>query len=70
MRAVLLQAIEKLRARMGDAIDEEIRDFPAVHGKVGQPCSKCGGAISAVTRDRRATPFCRTCQTGLIVDRG
>ncbi len=70
MRAVLSQAIETLRARVGDAIDEEIRDFLAVHGKAGQPCPKCGSAISEVTRDRRATHFCRTCQPGLLVDRG
>ena len=70
MRVVLLQAIEKLRARMGDAIDEEIRDFLAVHGKAGQPCPKCGNAISAVTRDWCAIHFCRACQTGLMVDRG
>jgi len=64
MRVALSWVIETLRARMGDAIDEEMRDVLAVLGKAGQPCPKCGSAISEVTRDRRATHFCRTCQPG------
>ena len=69
MRAVLAEAIETLRERVGVAIDVEVRDFLAVHGKAGQPCPRCGGAISQVTRERRATHFCRTCQPGLMVGR-
>jgi formamidopyrimidine-DNA glycosylase len=38
-----------------------------VHGKAGQPCPRCGTAISRVTRDRRDTDFCRQCQPGLMV---
>ena len=66
MRNVLQKAIETLEARVGDAIDVEIRDFLAVHGKPGQPCPRCGAAISEVTLDRRSTHFCRTCQPGLM----
>ena len=67
MRAVLAEAVEMLRTRVGEAIDVEIRDFLAVHGKPGQACPRCGGAISEVTRQRRTTHFCRTCQPGLLV---
>ncbi len=67
MRVVLLEAIQTLRERMGDAIDVEMRDFLAVHGKAGQPCPRCGTTISQVTRDRRDTDFCRQCQPGLMV---
>jgi formamidopyrimidine-DNA glycosylase len=67
LRAVLAEAIETLRARMGDAIDVEVRDFLAVHGKAGQPCPRCGSPISEVKRARRATNFCRTCQPGLMI---
>jgi formamidopyrimidine-DNA glycosylase len=70
MRSVLAEAIETLRARVGDAIDVEVRDFLAVHGKPGQPCPRCGSLISEVSRERRDTHFCRTCQPGLMVDRG
>lgn len=67
MRTVLAQAIEVLRARVGDAIDVELRDFLAVHGKAEEPCPRCGSAISEVKRERRATHFCRSCQPGLMV---
>jgi formamidopyrimidine-DNA glycosylase len=66
MQAVLVEAIEAIRARVGDAIDVEVRDFLAVHGKAEQPCPRCGAPISKVTRQRRTTNFCRTCQPGLM----
>jgi formamidopyrimidine-DNA glycosylase len=69
MRDVLEKAIETLRERVGSAIDVEVRDFLAVHGKAGHPCPRCGGPISEVKRERRATQFCRACQPGLMVDR-
>jgi formamidopyrimidine-DNA glycosylase len=69
LQAVLAEAIETLRARVGDAIDVEVRDFLAVHGKGGQPCPRCGNPISEVKRARRATNFCRTCQPGLMIGR-
>ena len=67
MRDVLAEAIETLRERVGEDIHVEVRDFLAVHGKAGQPCPRCGSAISEVRRSRRATQFCRTCQPGLMV---
>jgi formamidopyrimidine-DNA glycosylase len=69
LRTVLAEAMETLRARMGDAIDVEVRDSLAVHGKAGQPCPRCGSPISEVKRARRATNFCRTCQPGLMISR-
>ena len=69
LRTVLAEAIETLRARVGEAIDVEVRDFLAVHGKAGQPCPRCGSPISEVKRARRATNFCRTCQPGLMIGR-
>ncbi len=59
MQTVLAEAIETLRARVGSAIDVEVRDFLAVHGKAGQPCPRCGSTISQVKRERIATHFCR-----------
>jgi formamidopyrimidine-DNA glycosylase len=67
MRATLIEAIEVLRQRVGEAIDVEVRDFLSVHGKAGQSCPRCGTPISEVTRQRRATDFCRSCQPGLMV---
>ena len=67
MRSVVGEAIATLRARVGENIDLEVRDFLAVHGKPGAPCPRCGSPISEVKRERRATNFCRTCQPGLLV---
>jgi formamidopyrimidine-DNA glycosylase len=69
MRSTLTNAIEILRQRVGDQIDVEVRDFLAVHGRAGEPCPRCGSAISQVTRQRRTTNFCRQCQPGLMVGR-
>ena len=69
MQAALLEAIETLRGRVGAAIDVEVRDFLAVHGQPGQPCPRCGSAISEVTRHGSATHFCRACQPGVMVER-
>lgn len=69
MGATLNEAIAILRQRVPDTLDVEMRDFLAVHGKPGQPCPRCGASISEVTRERRATHFCRACQPGLMVAR-
>jgi formamidopyrimidine-DNA glycosylase len=70
IETVLSAAIETLRPRVGEAIDVEIRDFLAVHGKAGGPCPRCGSTISKVTRERRTTNFCRQCQPGLLIGHG
>jgi formamidopyrimidine-DNA glycosylase len=67
MREELAEAVETLRKRVGEAIDVEVRDFLAIHGKAGQPCPRCGTPVSKVTRQRRTTNFCRTCQPGLMI---
>lgn len=69
MRIVLSSSVDILEERTGAAIDVEIRDFLAVHGKPGQPCPRCGSPISEVTLQKRSTHFCRVCQPGLMVGR-
>jgi formamidopyrimidine-DNA glycosylase len=66
MRKVLTDAIEILRARVGENIDIEVRDFMKVHGKGGQPCPVCGTRISEVKDEGRKTNFCRNCQPGSL----
>ena len=68
-RTVLAKAIETLRERVGERIEVEVRDFLAVHNRPGEPCPRCGGSISEVKREKRATHFCRACQPGLMVER-
>ncbi len=68
MRATLLDAIEKVRAEMGENIHLEPRDFMNVHMKTGQPCPRCGAPISLVGANQRITNFCRTCQPGGLIE--
>jgi len=67
MRATLLDAIEKVRAEMGEAIHLEPREFMAVHMKTGEPCPRCGTPVSLVGANQRITNFCRTCQPGGLI---
>jgi formamidopyrimidine-DNA glycosylase len=64
MRATLMEAIEQVRAEMGDAIQLKPRDFLAVHLKNGAPCPRCGTPISVIGANQRITNFCRQCQPG------
>ena len=67
MRACLLEAIEKVRAEMGEDIHLKPREFLAIHMKAGQPCPRCGTAISLVGANQRITNFCRNCQPGGLI---
>jgi formamidopyrimidine-DNA glycosylase len=67
MQSVLREAIDKVRAEMGEAIHREPRQFMAVHMKSGEPCPRCGTSISVVSANQRITNFCRTCQPGGLI---
>ena len=64
MRATLLEAIGKVRVKMGDAIQLKPRDFMAVHLKTGEACPRCGTTITLIGANQRITNFCRHCQPG------
>lgn len=67
MQATLRQAIDQVRAEMGENIYLKPRDFLAVHMKTGEPCPRCGAPISLVGANQRITNFCRTCQPGGLI---
>jgi len=67
MQTTLRDAVEHVRAEMGEAIDTKPRDFLAVHMKSGQPCPRCGTPIALVGANQRITNFCRTCQPGGLI---
>ncbi len=67
MRACLLEAIEQVRAEMGEDIHLKPRDFLKVHMKAGEPCPRCGTTISLVGANQRITNFCRQCQPGGLI---
>ena len=66
-RRVVLDAMEVLKDRMGHDIHRKTRDFLKVHNRGGEPCPRCGHAISQVTANRRITSYCRRCQPGLLL---
>ena len=39
------------------------RDHLRAHRRGGQPCPRCGSAISEITAGQRITSFCRRCQS-------
>jgi formamidopyrimidine-DNA glycosylase len=67
MRNILLAAIAKVRAGMQENIDQEPRQFMAVHMKTDLPCPRCGSPISVITANQRITNFCRKCQPGGLI---
>jgi formamidopyrimidine-DNA glycosylase len=69
MHAVLREALQVLRQRVGQHIHIEVRDFLHIHGRGGQPCPRCGNPISQITARGRLTNFCRTCQPGSMLSK-
>jgi formamidopyrimidine-DNA glycosylase len=67
MRTVLLDSTEKVRQEMGEAVHLKPREFFSVHMRTGEPCPRCGTAISAITANQRITNFCRSCQPGGLI---
>ncbi len=67
IQSTLRAAIDRLRIEMGEDIHLEPREFMAVHMKTGEPCPRCGTAISLVGANQRITNFCRTCQPGGLI---
>jgi formamidopyrimidine-DNA glycosylase len=52
---------------MGEDIHLKPRDFMNVHMKTGEPCPRCGTAISLIGANQRITNFCRNCQPGGLI---
>ena len=65
--AVVRWAMEELRPRVGSNIHRKIRDFLKVHNKGGEPCPRCGSAITQIGSNQRITSYCRRCQPGLLL---
>jgi len=67
MQSTLSEATDKVRLEMGEDIHLKPREFMAVHMKTGEPCPRCGTAISLVGANQRITNFCRHCQPGGLI---
>ena len=66
-RRVILEATEAVRERMGDRIDHKVRDFLRVHNRGGEPCPRCGRAITELRANQRINSYCRGCQPGMLL---
>lgn len=67
--------IDRLREETGEGFPEKVTAFRpemAVHGKFGEPCSRCGEKIQRIRYADNETDYCARCQTGgkLLADRG
>jgi formamidopyrimidine-DNA glycosylase len=73
-RSTLEMWIERLRGEAKAAFPEKVTAFRkdmAVHGRYGQPCSRCGEPIQRIRYADNETDYCVRCQTGgkLLADR-
>jgi formamidopyrimidine-DNA glycosylase len=67
MQDTLTDCVSKVRLEMGDNIHLKPRDFFSIHMRGGEPCPRCGTAISTITANQRITNFCRACQPGGLI---
>jgi formamidopyrimidine-DNA glycosylase len=66
--------IDRLRKEAGAGFPENVTAFRkdmAVHGRYGQPCSRCGEKIQRIRYANNETNYCARCQTGgkVLADR-
>jgi formamidopyrimidine-DNA glycosylase len=73
-RSTLTTWIDRLRAETEKSFPEKVTAFRpefAVHGKFGQPCSRCGEKVQRIRYADNETNYCAKCQTGgrVLADR-
>jgi formamidopyrimidine-DNA glycosylase len=70
IRAILTEALEIERRRSG-GLPTKIGDHFTVHGRWGQPCSRCGADLRRVSYESHEVTYCPACQTGgkVLADR-
>ncbi|MGD0096390.1 MAG: DNA-formamidopyrimidine glycosylase family protein [Terracidiphilus sp.] len=74
-RSILTLWIDRLRREADNAFPEKVTAFRpemTVHGRFGQPCSRCGEKVQRIRYADNETNYCAYCQTGgkLLADRG
>ena len=73
-RNTILLWVDRLRAEAKSGFPENVTAFRkdmAVHGRYGQPCSRCGEKIQRIRYANNETNYCARCQTGgkVLADR-
>lgn len=59
---VLEQGIAQGGAKIINSVAYPVNNFPAVHGREGEPCIRCGTTIRKIRVGGRGTYFCPRCQ--------
>ena len=73
-RATMTLWMDRLRTEAAKSFPEKVTAFRpemAVHGKFGQPCSRCGEKVQRIRYADNETNYCAKCQTGgrVLADR-
>jgi formamidopyrimidine-DNA glycosylase len=69
-RETLQLWIDRLRAESETAFPEKVTAFRkdmAVHGRYGEPCTRCGEKVLRIRYADNETNYCAKCQTGGVV---
>lgn len=59
---VMAEGIRQGGAKIINSIAYPVDDFPAIHGRAGQPCLRCGTTIQKIRVAQRGTYICPKCQ--------
>lgn len=59
---VLEQGIKQGGAKIIHSVAYPVDGFPAIHGREGEPCNRCGKTIVKTRVGGRGTYYCPTCQ--------
>jgi formamidopyrimidine-DNA glycosylase len=73
-RSTLTMWIDRMRAEAELSFPEKVTAFRpemAVHGRLGQPCPRCGSQVQRIRYADNETNYCAQCQTGgkVLADR-
>jgi formamidopyrimidine-DNA glycosylase len=71
LTGVLRAAVERSLGQAAKELKDSKRAGMAVHGRAGQACPACGGAVREVHLASRSFQYCPQCQTGgkILADR-
>jgi formamidopyrimidine-DNA glycosylase len=70
LREVMAEGLEYERRRTG-GLPTKIGDHWIVHGRLGEPCPRCGETLQRVSYESHEIAYCPNCQTGgkILADR-
>ena len=71
LTGALREAVSRSLGQAAKELKDAKRAGMSVHGRAGQPCPRCGGAIREVYLANRSFQYCPSCQTGgkVLADR-